>query len=89
VILFIYSPSHFPLPELLATFPGVTGECSFRKVSAHFRDGILDDKSFFNDPRYARSGGVGMVQKTLTAPDWKPKVDPDENLPERKFQRSL
>jgi fibro-slime domain-containing protein len=71
-------PKPFPYgaPSLSATFPGRVGECGVRKVSAIFRDWKLDNISFFNDVMGARSGGKGMVQKILVAPDYKPQLTP-------------
>ncbi len=76
-------PQPFPLgaPVLTAKFPGKTGECGFRKVSAIFRDWKLDDISFYNNPTGMNGGGSkNMVQKTLTGPDYKPKKTTDKNV---------
>ncbi len=71
-------PKPFPVgsPSLTNAFPGRLGDCNTRQVSGIFRDWSFDSKSFFNQPMGASSGGKGMVLKTLTAPDYKPKIDP-------------
>ena len=76
-------PQPFPVgePVMSAKFPGKTGECGSRKISAIFRDWKQDDISFFNNPTGMNGGGsVNMVQKTLTAPDYKPKKTTDKSV---------
>ena len=82
-------PSPYPYgpPLLSATFPGQTGDCGLRKVSAKFRDWKFDANnpmppihSFFDDPMGAQyqvgHGGRGMVQTTLQPPDYIPQLTP-------------
>lgn len=78
-------PAPFPdgPPSLTPTFPGRTGDCGVRKISGMFRDWVLDtflpqnDRSFWNQPIGAASGHKGMIQDTLTGPDFKPKKTTD------------
>lgn len=75
-------PRPFPYgePSITNTFPGRTGECGFRKVSGLFRDWKQDDVSFFNNPTGMSGGGTtGMVLPTLSAPDYKPRINPNGN----------
>jgi fibro-slime domain-containing protein len=76
-------PQPFPIgpPIMTSVFPGKTGECGSRKISAVFRDWKLDDASFFNDPTGKKDGGSkNMVQKQLTGPDYKPKKTTDASV---------
>lgn len=77
-------PRPFPggPPSMTTFFPGRLGDCNTRKVSAICRDWKLDEISFFNNPMgmAGQTGHKGMVQNTLTGPDYKPKLTTDPSV---------
>lgn len=85
-------PTPYPdgAPSQTATFPGRTGDCGYRKVSALFRDWAFDDtfanpatsnSSFYNNPLKQGSGHKNMVLPTLVADNnFKPRKNPDPNV---------